>query len=221
MSSKILNKKTNKNDKAEQEAIKEAEIIAELAPNEKTRKEAEKLIETVENESTTTVQEAKETISNPQSNSISQDSSEIFDTYKKGVLKITEELSKFQPQYAQSFSKLQEEYLQLTKEFVDKIFAAQRNWVGGNVTSTSTRFPSWTYTPFAEQFRRQTDEITAQALSVYETSNHLALNALNAARENLMLYGRTMESIMEYTNNVANTWSSLFTSAQRQQYFKQ
>ena len=149
------------------------------------------------------------------------DSSEIFDTYKKGILKITEQLSKFQPQYAQSFSKLQEEYLQLTKEFVDKIFAAQRNWVGGNVTSTRTRFPSWTYTPYTEQFRRQTDEITAQALSVYETSNQLALNALNAARENLMLYGRTMESIMEYNNNVANAWSSFFTSAQRQQYFRQ
>src|SRR6478672_3282054 len=101
-----------------------------------------------------------------QSNSIAQDSSEIFDTYKKGVLKITEELSKFQPQYAQSISKLQEEYLQLTKEFDEKVFAAQRNWVSGNVTSTRTTFPSWTYTPYAEQFRRQTDEITAQALSV-------------------------------------------------------
>ena len=62
---------TIKNDKAEQEALKEVEIIAELAeeswkkerivaelaPNEKTRKEAEKLIETVENESTTSLQE--------------------------------------------------------------------------------------------------------------------------------------------------------------------
>ena len=66
MSSKILNKKSNdNNDKAKQEALKEVEIIAELAPNEKTRKEAEKLMETVENESTTTLQEAKETISNP------------------------------------------------------------------------------------------------------------------------------------------------------------
>ena len=37
-------------DKAEQEALKEVEIIAELAPNEKTRKEAEKLMETVEND---------------------------------------------------------------------------------------------------------------------------------------------------------------------------
>ena len=53
MSSKNLNKKSDdKNDKAEQEALKEAEIVAELAPNEKTRKEAEKLIETVENGST-------------------------------------------------------------------------------------------------------------------------------------------------------------------------
>ena len=150
-----------------------------------------------------------------------QDNSEIFDTYKKGILKITEELSKFQPQYAQSISKLQEEYLQLTKEFVDKVFAAQRNWVGGNVTSASTTFPSWTYTPYAEQFRKQTDEITAQALSVLDTSNHLAINALTAARENLKLYGKAIDAITEYNNNVANAWSSFFTSAQRQQYFRQ
>ena len=50
MSSKNnLKKSDNYNDKAEQQALKEAEIVAELAPNEKTRKEAEKLIETVEN----------------------------------------------------------------------------------------------------------------------------------------------------------------------------
>ena len=63
MSSKNSNKKSDdKNDK-EEEALKEAEIVAELAPNEKIRKEAEELIETVET----------------QSNSIAQDSSEIFD----------------------------------------------------------------------------------------------------------------------------------------------
>jgi hypothetical protein len=178
MSSKSGNKKSD--DKEEEQALKEAEIVAELAPNEKTRKEAEKLIETVES----------------QSNTFARDSSEIFDTYKKGVLKITEELSKFQPQYAQSISKLQEEYLQLTKQFVDKVFAAQRNWVGGNVTSTSTTFPTSRYTPYAEQFRRQSDEITAQALSVFDTSNQLAMNALNAARENLKLYGKAIDAIM-------------------------
>src|SRR3954464_2143109 len=108
---------------------------------------------------TDTTNKAKETTTT--TSTIAQDSSEIFDTYKKGVLKITEELSKFQPQYAQSISNLQEEYLQLTKEFVDKFFAAQRNWIGGNITSRDTTFPSWTYTPYVEQFRTQSSEITA------------------------------------------------------------
>src|SRR6476469_3225458 len=142
MSSKNLNKKyDDKNDKAEQQALKEAEIVAELAPNEKTRKEAEELIETVES----------------QSDTIAQNSTEIFDTYKQGVLKVTEELSKFQPQYAQSISKLQEENLQLTKKFADNVFAAQRNWAGSNITSTSTTFPTSTYAPYADQFRRQSN----------------------------------------------------------------
>ena len=107
MSSKNFNKKSDdKNDKAEQQALKEAEIVAELAPNEKTRKEAEKLIETVES----------------QSNTFARDSSEIFDTYKKGVLKITEELSKFQPQYAQSISNLMEEYIGCSLKYFFLVF---------------------------------------------------------------------------------------------------
>ena len=201
----MASKKSTNNDKEEEQALKEAEIVAELAPNEKTRKEAEKLIETVESES----------------NTFAQDNSEIFDTYKKGVLKITEELSKFQPQYAQSISNLQEEYLQLTKQFVDNVFAAQRNWIGGNMTYRGTTFPSWRNTPYAEQFRTQSSEITSQASSVFDTSNQLAMNALNIARENMKLYGRAIDAMMEFNNNVAYAWSSLFTSAQRQQYFRQ
>jgi hypothetical protein len=152
---------------------------------------------------------------------IAQDSSEIFDTYKQGVLKVTEEVSKFQPQYAQSISNLQQEYIQLTKEFVNKVFAAQRNWAGSNVTSTSTTFPTSTYAPYAEQFRRQSNEITAQALSVFDTSNQLAINAINAARENVKLYGKAMDAVTEFNNNVAHAWSSFFSTEQRHQYFAQ
>ncbi len=149
---------------------------------------------------------------------IAQDSSEMFDTYKHGVLKVTEEVSKFQPQYAQSISNLQQEYIQLTKEFVNKVFAAQRNWAGSNVTSTSTTFPTSTYAPYVEQFRRQSNEITAQALSVFDTSNQLAINAINAARENVKLYGKAIDAVTEFNNNVANAWSSFFSTEQRHQY---
>jgi len=53
-------------------------------------------------------------------------------------------------------------------------------------------------------------------MSGFDISNQLAINTLNAARENLKLYGRAMESIMEYNNNTA---SAFLTPAQRQQYF--
>jgi hypothetical protein len=155
-----------------------------------------------------------------QSNPISQDSSEVFDTYKQGVLKVAEELSKFQPQYVQMISNLQQEYIQLTKEFVNKVFTAQRNWAGSNLTSTSATFPTSTFAPYAEQFRIKSNEITAQALSVFHTSNQLAINALNAARENMKLYGKAIDAMIEFNNNVANAWSSFFTSAQTQQYFR-
>src|SRR6476620_9222533 len=170
---------------------------------------------------TDTTNKAKETTTT--TSTIAQDSSEIFDTYKQGVLKVTEEVSKFQPQYAQSISNLQQEYIQLTKEFVNKVFAAQRNWASSNnVTSTNnTTFPTSTYAPYAEQFRRQSNEITAQALNVFDTSNQLAINAINAARENVKLYGKAMDAVTEFNNNVANAWSSFYSSAQRQQYFRQ
>ena len=151
----------------------------------------------------TDTSKAKETTTTTTS-TIAQDSSEIFDTYKQGVLKVTEEVSKFQPQYAQSISNLQQEYIQLTKEFVNKVFAAQRNWASSNnVTSTaSTTFPTSTYAPYAEQFRRQSNEITAQALSVFDTSNQLAINAINAARENVKLYGKAMDAVTEFNNTL-------------------
>ena len=157
---------------------------------------------------------------NTTTSTIAQDSSEIFDTYKQGVLRVTEGVSKFQPQYAQSISNLQQEYIQMTKEFVNKVFAAQRNWAGSNVTSTSTTFPTSTYAPYAEQFRRQSNEITAQALSVFDTSNQLAINAINSKRE-CEAYGKAIDAVTEFNNNVAHAWSSFFTTEQRHQYFAQ
>jgi hypothetical protein len=47
------------------------------------------------------------------------------------------------------------------------------------------------------------------------------MNALNIIRENMKLYGKAIDAMMEFSNNVASAWSSFFTSAQRQQYFGQ
>ena len=106
MSTKNLNKKSdNNNNRAEEQALKEAEIVAELAPNEKTRKEAEKLIERVQDDSATTVQEQE------------QEAVEtVLDETKRAIKKTVNEAKREIPKYIRAIGDLQEENIQATKE---------------------------------------------------------------------------------------------------------
>jgi hypothetical protein len=136
---------------------------------------------------------------------------EILDAYKQNMLRTVDEMSKYQPQYAQSISNLQQEYLQVTKETINRTFAIQKSWYGN---ARNPYFPATV--PYAEQYKKQSDQVTSQAFHVFGTANQLAIESLNAARENVKLYGKTCETINEYNANLANTWSNFYTSAQKQ-----
>jgi len=69
---------------------------------------------------------------------------------------------------------------------------------------------------YSEQFRKQSNEATSQAFHVFDTTNQLAIDSLNASRENIKLYSKTVETVTEYNANLANTWSNFYTSAQKQ-----
>jgi|SRR4030095_819102 hypothetical protein len=136
---------------------------------------------------------------------------EVLDTYKENMLRTIDEVSKYQPKYAQSISNIQQEYLQATKETINRSFAIQKSWYG-NVKSP---FAPMTV-PYAEQFKKQSDEVTSQAFHVFDTANELAIENLNTARENIKLYSKTFDTMNEFNENLANSWSNYFTSAQKQ-----
>ena len=118
MSSKSLNKKSdNKNDKEEQQAIKEVEIVAELAPNEKTRKEAEELIETVENGSTSVQEQEQEAIET------------VLDETKRTIKKTVNEAKREIPKYTEALGQIQEETIQATKEIGYDLIELQKEAV--------------------------------------------------------------------------------------------
>ncbi len=95
---------------------------------------------------------------------------EILDNCKQNMLRTIDEISKYQPQYAQSISNLQQEYLQVTKEAVNRTFAIQKSWYG------NARNPYTPATvPYAEQFKKQSDEVTSQVFLVFGTDNHFAI----------------------------------------------
>ena len=137
---------------------------------------------------------------------------EMLDTCKQNMLRTIDEISKYQPQYAQSISNLQQDYLQVTKESINRTFAIQKSWYRNTARNSFTPIAS----PYAEQYRKQSDEATSQAFNVFETANQLAIDSLNASRENIKLYSKTVETVTEYNANLANTWSNFYTSAQKQ-----
>ena len=136
---------------------------------------------------------------------------DVLDSYKNNALRTVDEMSKYQPQYAQSISNLQQEYLQITKETITITFAIQKSWYA------SMRNPYMSVTvPYAEQFKKQSDEATSQAFQVFGTANKLALDSIKITKENIKLYTKTYETMNEYNANLAKSWADYFNSTQRQ-----
>jgi hypothetical protein len=167
MSTKNQNKKFD-NGRAEEQALKEAEIIAELAPNEKTRREAEKLIETVENGSATTVheqeQEAIET---------------VLDETKRAIKKTANEAKREIPRYIRAIGDLQEDTIQATKEIGYDCIELQRE-TASLIPQLQERYVSY-FVPWmsprivAEYYSRMVDNFVDNTVSATNLANNLAM----------------------------------------------
>ena len=169
MSSKNLNKKSDdKNDKAEQQALKEVEIVAELAPNEKTRKEAGELIETVESGPSSTVQEQE------------QEAIEtVLDETKRAIKKTANEAKREIPKYIKAIGDLQEGTIQATKETGYDFIELQRE-AASLVPQLQERYMSY-FVPWmspmivTEYYSRMVDNFVDNAISATNLANNLVM----------------------------------------------
>ena len=138
------------------------------------------------------------------------DTQDTYDTVKNNFLRSIDEIVKVQPQYSQSISNLQLDYIQTIKNTIQTAISAQKQLIGGlNVQLAA---------PYTEQFTKQSNEITNNAIRAVAINNELIINALEAARENLKIYNRTVDSVTEFNTNVGKAWTSLFSV--QQQFFR-
>lgn len=186
MSSKNnIKKSDNYNDKAEQQALKEVEIVAELAPNEKTRKEAEELIETVENASGLTVQEQE------------QEAIEtVLDETKRTIKKTVNEAKREIPRYTQAIGQLQEETIQATKEIGYDCIELQRE-AANLIPKLQERYLSYSVpwmspTLITDYYSRLVDNFVDNVVSVTNLANNLGMV--------------NMESIQRLTDSSRDYW---------------
>src|SRR6476469_10072646 len=168
MSTKNSNKKSDNINRAEEQALKEAEIVAELAPNEKTRKEAEELIERVQDDSATTVQEQEQLAIET-----------VLDETKRAIKKTVNEAKREIPKYIKAIGDLQEGTIQATKEIGYDFIELQRE-ATSLVPQIQERYMSY-FVPWmspmieTEYYSRMVDNFVDNAISATNLANNLVM----------------------------------------------
>lgn len=121
-------------------------------------------------------------------------------------MRAIDEMAKIQPQISQSVSNLHIDCIQTAKNIIHNAVSVQKQFVS-----------SWNIPvaeQYSEQFSKQSTEITNNAIKAVGINNQLAIDTLDAARENLKIYNRTIDAMTDFNSNIAKAWESVFTIQQ-------
>ena len=124
----------------------------------------------------------------------STEAARLYDTVKQNYIRIVDEFTKAQPQYTQSVSNLQLDYVAATKNTIQNMVSAQKLLASnGNVPIVTP--------PYTDEFVKQSNEITKNIVSAVRINNQLTVNAINAAAENFRTLNRIIESVTEFNTS--------------------
>jgi hypothetical protein len=140
----------------------------------------------------------------------------LYDTINQSITRVVDEVAKAQPQYSQSISNLQLDYIQAVKSTVQNTLAAQKNIADARGFSLDLPFAN----QYIEQLSNQTNEIANNIVKTVQVNNQVVVNSLDAARDNIRIYTRTTDAILEFNSNLAKAWTSFFSIPSQQQFFR-
>ena len=134
----------------------------------------------------------------------------IYDTIKENFIRAVDEWAKIQPQYSQSVSNLQLDFIQTVKNMIQNAISSQKQMTRG----WSLAVPA----TYVDHFAKQSNDITNNMIRTSIINNQLTITAFDAARENLKIYNRTIDTVMDFNNDIAKAWNSFFYT--QYNYFK-
>ena len=145
---------------------------------------------------------------------ISTEVTNLCNTTTQNCIRILDELTKAQPQYTQSVSNLQSDYVAAAKNTIQNIGSVQRMF------ASNVNFPIVT-PQYTDEFVKRSNEITDNIVRALRINNQLTVNAINAAAENFRTFNRTIDSVTEFNSGAAKAWNSFVTTQQQQFPYKQ
>ena len=138
----------------------------------------------------------------------------LCDTATQNCIRILDESTKAQPQYAQSLCNIQLDYVAAAKNTIQNIVSVQRMF------ASNVNFPIVT-PQYTDEFVKRSNEITDNIVNAFRINNQLTVNAINAAAENFRTFNRTIDSVTEFNTSAAKAWNSFVTAQQQQFPYKQ
>jgi hypothetical protein len=138
----------------------------------------------------------------------------LYDIATQNYIRIVDELAKAQPQYAQSVSNLQHDYVAAAKNTIQNMVSVQK------MSASNVNFPIVT-PQYVDEFVKRSNEITENIVNALRINNQLTVNAINAAAENFRTFNRTIDSVTESNTRAAKAWNSFVTAQQQQFLHKQ
>jgi len=127
---------------------------------------------------------------------------DVFSVYQQNVDKFFTSVKQSVPQYHQSITNVQQEYLQAYENIVDSSFTMQKEFA--RKSGIAANIPEATL----KVIRDTTDEFV-KATSM---QNQIALATIDAAQQNIKTFNDNAKSLADLNKNVLQSWISAFTA---------
>jgi methanogenic corrinoid protein MtbC1 len=127
---------------------------------------------------------------------------DVFSIYQQNVDKLFTSIKQSVPQYHQSITNVQQEYLQAYENIVDSSFTMQKEFA--RKSGIAANIPEATL----KVLRDTTDEFV-KATSM---QNQIVLATIDATQQNIKTFNDNAKSFADLNKNVLQSWISAFTA---------
>ena len=129
-------------------------------------------------------------------------SKDVFSVYQENVDKIFNGVKQSVPQYHQSITNVQQEYLQAYENVVDSTITLQKEYV--QKAGIAANIPEATL--------KVIHDTTEEFVKASSIQNQVTLATIDATQQNIKTFNDNAKSFADLNKNILQSWISVFTT---------
>ena len=129
-------------------------------------------------------------------------SKDVFSAYHENVDKLFKGIRQSVPQYHQSITNVQQEYLQAFENVIDSTITLQKEYV--MKAGITTNIP--------EAALKAICDATEEFVRVGSLQNQITLATIDATQQNIKTFNDNAKSFADLNKNILQSWISAFTT---------